>query len=151
MTSLADAGLLIAFINRSDRHHAWAVGEVVRAREVRSRMVVPADVLGEAFTKLRYDRRLSQRRDALVALTVLGLVADNPVVFDWRAPTAERHRRVASLLTKYSDQAFSYVDALVFLTVDDDPAIRQVATVDGKDFRTYRFAHQVEIRTPQDG
>ncbi|MFY9616215.1 MAG: hypothetical protein WAT58_12525 [Candidatus Dormiibacterota bacterium] len=125
------------------------MAEVLRVRELRSKVVVPADVLGEAFTKLRYDRRVSPRRDASVALTVFGLVDDNPTLFEWRTATRDDHRKAAALLEKYSDQAFSYVDALVFLAIDGDRAIDQVLTVDGKDFSTYRFTHDVEIRTPE--
>lgn len=151
MTALADSGLLIAFVNRSDRHHAWAVSEVAGTRKRHSKLVVPADVVGEAFTKLRFDRRVSPRRDATVALAVLGLVADNPALFEWRVATEDRHRRAGSVLAEYADQSFSYVDALVFVTVDDDRSIDRVLTVDGRDFLTYRFARNVQVQTPAAG
>jgi len=44
--------------------------------------------------------------------------------------------------------SFSYVDAIVFALVDDDPTLDQILTVDGRDFSIYRFAHSVEIVVP---
>jgi len=59
VTALADSGLLIAAVNRGDRHHAWATRHILGARQRRVKIVVPDVVVGEAFTKLRYDRRVS--------------------------------------------------------------------------------------------
>jgi predicted nucleic acid-binding protein len=50
--------------------------------------------------------------------------------------------------SKYWDQSFSYVDALVFLTVDAREDVREVLTVDGSDFRTYTFSRSVTVVTP---
>jgi predicted nucleic acid-binding protein len=58
------------------------------------------------------------------------------------------HRWDKDILTKYIDQSFSYVDAVVFAAVDDDPTLDQILTVDGRDFSIYRFAHSVEIIAP---
>jgi hypothetical protein len=38
---------------------------------------------------------------------------------------------------------------VVFTVVDADPAIRQILTVDGRDFAIYRFAHTVDVVVPR--
>ncbi len=44
--------------------------------------MVPEVVAGEAYAKIRYDRRVSSRRDARPALTVFGLLAADSELFD---------------------------------------------------------------------
>lgn len=145
---LADSGLLIAAVNRGDRHHAWATRHILASRQQRTKITVPDIVIGEAFTKLRYDRRVSPRKDASIALTVFRLVDDNADLFELR-PTADRtYEKARDILGQYVDQSFSYVDAIVFTVVDDDRAIRRILTVDGRDFSIYRFAHAVELVVP---
>jgi len=109
---------------------------------------VPDIVVGEAFTKLRYDRRVSPRKDASVALTIFKLVDGATDVFEVRSAGRGTHRRARDILSQYIDQSFSYVDAVVFAAVDDDPTLDQILTVDGRDFSIYRFAHSVEIIVP---
>jgi len=124
------------------------VAQVLAARKGRGRLVVPDFVAGEAFTKLRYDRRVSPRRDASIALTVFAMAASSPDLFEVRPAGDDHHDRAVELLGGYRDQGFSYVDALCFLTVDDDRSINRVLTVDGHDFSTYHFSHRVEVVTP---
>jgi predicted nucleic acid-binding protein len=109
---------------------------------------VPEAVVGEAFTKLRYDRRISPRKDASVALTIFKLLDASPDLFEVRPAGRDTHRWARDILTQYMDQSFSYVDAVVFAAVDNDPTVDQILTVDGRDFSTYRFAHSVEIIVP---
>ncbi len=103
---------------------------------------------GEAYTKIRYDRRVSPRRDATAALMIFGLIEDNPATFAIRTPNLDDHIRAVSVLREYHDQGFSYVDAACFAEIDSDPEIGRVLTVDGRDFRTYRFAHPVDVVLP---
>lgn len=105
-------------------------------------------VVGEAFTKLRYDRRVSPRKDASVALSVFNLVSGIPELFEVRPVGRGAYRRARDILTQYIDQSFSYVDAVVFGIVDDDPTLDQILTVDGGDFSIYRFAHSVDLVVP---
>lgn len=105
-------------------------------------------MVGEAFTKLRYDRRVSPRRDATIALAAFALVDDNPDVFQPVAVPPEAYGRARAILQQYGDHSFSYVDALVFDAVERDRSIRRVLTVDGADFRSFRFSRPVEIVTP---
>jgi len=148
LAALADSGLLIAAVNRGDRHHAWATQHVLAARVQRTRIAVPDLIVGEAFTKLRYDRRVSPRKDASVALSVFKLVDGIPELFDVRPLGRGAYQRARDILAQYIDQSFSYVDAAVFAIVDDDPTLDQILTVDGRDFSIYRFAHSVEIVMP---
>jgi len=104
--------------------------------------------VGEAFTKLRYDRRVSPRKDARIALSIFRLIDESAGLFDLRPSGEGTYLKARDILAQYVDRSFSYVDAVVFTVVDDDPAIRQVLTVDGRDFSTYRFAHTVEIIVP---
>ncbi len=110
--------------------------------------MVPDVVVGEAFTKLRYDRSVSPRKDASVALTIFKLVDGSPDLFEVRPAGRGFHRQAKDILTQYIDQSFSYVDAVVFTAVDDDPALDQILTVDGRDFSIYRFARAVEVIVP---
>ena len=109
---------------------------------------MPEVVVGEAFTKLRYDRRVSPRKDASVALTIFKLLDGTPDLFEVRPAGRGTHRRARDILTQYIDQSFSYVDAVVFAAVDDDPTVDHILTVDGRDFSIYRFVHPVEIIGP---
>ncbi len=104
-------------------------------------------VAGEAFTKLRYDRRVSGRRDARVALAVFGLLAAEPNVFRLRGLPDQSHRRSVELLATYVDQSYSYVDALVLLSADDDHRVDTILTVDAR-LAAYRFSHLVALSTP---
>jgi hypothetical protein len=78
-----------------------------------------------------------------------GLIEDNPGTFAIRTPNLADHLRAVSLLRDYRDRGFSYVDALCFAAIDSDPEIGRVLTVDGRDFRTNRFAHTVEVVLPK--
>lgn len=76
------------------------------------------------------------------------LVDDNAGLFQLRPAGEGTFRKARNILAQYVDQSFSYVDAVVFTLVDDDPAIRQILTVDGRDFSTYQFAHTVDVVVP---
>jgi len=138
---------LIAALNRDDRHHRWAVNAIAAQRKLRTPIVVPEVVAGEAYTKLRYDRRVSGRHDARPALTVFGLLAADSELFEIRGMPGESHRRSVDLLARYVDQTFSWVDAIVLLCADDDHGVEKLWTVDST-FGAYRFSHQVLVSSP---
>ena len=140
---------MIAALNRGDQHHRWAVNVIEGQRKLRSPIVVPEVVAGEAFTKLRYDRRVSGRGDARPALAVFGLLAEDSELFEIRGTPNESHRRSVELLAKYVDQAFSWVDAIVLLSADDDRRVERLWTVDST-LRAYRFSHPVVVSSPGD-
>jgi hypothetical protein len=116
-------------------------------RKVRGTIVVPGVVAGEAFTKLRYDRRVSGRRDARPALAVFGLLAADTDLFEIRGLPDESHPRSVELLARYLDQAFSWVDAIVLLSADDDRRVDALLTVDSS-LGAYRFSHHVALSIP---
>ena len=138
---------MIAALNRHDRHHRWAVKVIAAQRKLRAPIVVPEVVAGEAYTKLRYDRRVSGRRDARPALTVFGLLAADSELFEIRGMPSESHRRSVDLLARYVDQTFSWVDAIVLLSSDDDSRVERVWTVDST-LGAYRFSHQLLVSSP---
>jgi hypothetical protein len=116
-------------------------------RSQRLRIVVPEVVAGEAFTKLRYDRRVSGRRDARAALSVFGLLAADSELFELRGMPDESYRRSGELLATYVDQDFSCVDAIVLLCADDDRQVDGLLTVDSS-LAVYRFSHQISLSSP---
>jgi len=109
--------------------------------------VVPEVVAGETFTKLRYDRRVSGRHDARPALTVFGLLAADSEMFEIRGLPNQSHLRSVELLARYVDQTFSWVDAIVLLSADDDSRVDRLWTVDST-LGAYRFSHQVLVSSP---
>jgi hypothetical protein len=138
---------LIAALNRDDRHHHWAVNVIAAQRKLRAPIVVPEVVAGEAYTKLRYDRSVSGRGDARPALTVFGLLAADSELFEVRGMPSESHRRSVDLLARYVDQTFSWIDAIVLLSADDDHQVERLWTVDST-LGAYRFSHQVLVSNP---
>jgi hypothetical protein len=110
-------------------------------------IVVPEVVAGEAFTKLRYDKRVSSRRDARPALTVFSLLTANQELFEIRRMPHESYRGSIELLATYVDQAFSWVDSIVLLSADEDHRIERLWTVDAS-LRAYRFSHDVVVASP---
>ncbi|MHB8613781.1 MAG: type II toxin-antitoxin system VapC family toxin [Candidatus Dormibacteraceae bacterium] len=138
---------MIAALNRDDRHHRWAVNVIAAQRKLRAPIVVPEVVAGEAYTKLRYDHRVSGRHDARPALTVFGLLDPDSELFEIRGMPSESHRRSVDLLARYVDQTFSWVDAIVLLSADDDRQVGRIWTVDST-LRAYRFLHQVVVSGP---
>ncbi|HXN90321.1 MAG TPA: hypothetical protein VN906_02450 [Candidatus Sulfotelmatobacter sp.] len=138
---------MIAALNRDDRHHHWAANVIAAQRKLRAPIVVPEVVAGEAYTKLRYDRRVSGRHDARPALTVFGLLAADSELFEIRGMPSESHRRSVALLARYVDQTFSWVDAIVLLSADDDRHVERLWTVDST-IGAYRFSHEVQVSSP---
>ena len=56
----------------------------------------------------------------------------------------DSQRRSVELLARYVDQAFSWVDAIVLLSADDDRRVERLLTVDST-LSAYRFSHQVVV------
>ncbi len=91
---------------------------------------------------------MSGRRDARPALALFGLLAAAPDVFEIRESVAKSYPRARDLLHKYVDQAYSYVDAIVLLTADDDREVSTLLTVDSS-LAAYRFSHPVTVDNPR--
>ena len=128
MKGIADTGFIIAFGNRDDGHHAWAV-EV--ARKLTEPLLTCEAVLAEAAFHLRS------------STYVLSLVVDEmlQVEFD----VAENAARLAELAERYQDQQPDLADLCVIRMSELHPK-HTVITTDQKYFRIYRRNKREAIR-----
>jgi predicted nucleic acid-binding protein len=117
---IADTGFLVAFANRADRHHGWAVG---LARQVTEPLLTCEAVLAEAAFHL-----------GSVAL-VLAMVREGLMVpaFDCR----QHLRELVALAERYADRRPDLAD-LCLIRMSELYPRHSVITVDRRDFRVYR-------------
>lgn len=120
MKGIADTGFLVAFANREDRHHAWAVE---LAEQVSEPLLTCEAVLAEAAFHLRN------------VPVVLAMVRDGLVVpaFD----CTEHLAQLQTLATRYADRHPDFADLCLVRMSELHPRL-PVITVDRKDFRIYR-------------
>jgi predicted nucleic acid-binding protein len=120
MKGIADTGFLVAFGNRRDRYHDWAVGI---AKEVSSPLLTCEAVLAEAAFHLgKVPLVLAMVREGLVTLA-----------FDCKAHLPQ----LAALAVRYDDQNPDLADLCLIRMSELFPK-HPVLTVDKKDFRVYR-------------
>jgi uncharacterized protein len=118
--AIADTGFLVAFANRADAYHAWAVELAERVTEP---LLTCEPVLAEASFHLRD-----------VAL-VLAMVSDGLV-----RPTFDVGANLAPLLAlakRYEDREPDLADLCIIRMSELHPR-HSVITVDSADFRVYR-------------
>ena len=120
MNGLADAGFLVAFANRHDRHHAWAVGV---AERVTDPLLTCEAVLAEAAFHL-------ENVGLVLAMVQEGLVE---LAFDCR----EHLPQLAALAARYADRHPDLADLCLIRMSELHPR-HPVITVDRNDFRIYR-------------
>lgn len=120
MTGIADTGFLVAFANRKDRHHAWAV-EV--ASQIDAALLTCDAVLAETAFHL-----------ADVSL-VLAMVREGLVLPQLLVP--DHLSRLAELAKRYSDRKPDLADLCLIRLSELNPSL-PVITTDVKDFRIYR-------------
>ena len=120
MKGIADTGFLVAFANRTDRHHAWAV----RVAEGLTEPLLTCEaVLAEAAFHLQsVGLVLAMLREGLIALS-----------FDCRAHLSQ----LDALARRYSDRPPDLAD-LCLIRMSELHPHHSVVTVDRKDFRVYR-------------
>lgn len=120
MKGIADTGFLIAFTNRRDRHHDWAVE---LARQVVAPLLTCEAVLAEAAFHLE-DSAL-----------VLALVRDGLVrpALD----VAEQLPRLLQIAERFADRRPDLADVCLIRLSELYPR-HPVLTVDAADFRVYR-------------
>jgi predicted nucleic acid-binding protein len=117
---IADTGFLVAFANRGDLHHEWAVRLAERVDEP---LLTCEAVLAEAAFHLRNASLvLAMVRDGLVALA-----------FDCR----DHLPQLASLAKRYADREPDLAD-LCLIRMSELHPHHSVITVDRADFRIYR-------------
>jgi predicted nucleic acid-binding protein len=118
--AIADTGLLVAFANRGDRHHDWAVGI---AAQIDEPLLTCDAVLAETAFHLRNSRLvLEMVRDGLVT-----------PAFDVRAHVED----LLSLAKRYADRHPDLADLCLIRLSELHPR-RRVITTDVEDFRVYR-------------
>jgi uncharacterized protein len=123
---LIDAGPLVALIDRGDQHHARCVEAL---REIRG----PLITVWPAFTEAMY--LLGPSWQAQAALWEM--VASETV--ELRTIDHGDVSRMAELMRKYHDLPMDLADAALVRVAERD-RIRQVFTLDQRDFRVYRPA-----------
>jgi uncharacterized protein len=117
---IADTGFLVAFANRSDRHHQWAVGV---AEQVSEPLLTCEAVLAETAFHLR-------NVSVVLAMLQEGLIA---LAFDCR----EHIPQLAALAQRYADRQPDLADLCLVRMSELHPG-HSVLTVDRADFRVYR-------------
>jgi uncharacterized protein len=120
MKGIADTGLLVAFLNRNDAYHDWAVGVAGRVTEP---LLTCEAVLAEAAFHL-------QSVSLVLALVSEGLIA---VAFDCN----DHLPQLAALAKRYADRHPDLADLCLVRMSEIHPR-HSVITVDREDFRVYR-------------
>lgn len=120
MTGIADTGFLVAFANRNDRHHDWAVRLAERVTEP---LLTCEAVLAEtAFHLQSASVALAMVREGLV--TVAFAAGDHVL-------------QLAALADRYADRQPDLADLCLIRMSELHPR-HHVITVDAEDFRVYR-------------
>lgn len=120
MKGIADTGFLVAFANRQDSHHDWALNV---AQQVTEPLLTCEAVLAEASYHLQS------------VGTVLGLVREGLVVvaFDCR----DHWPQLEALAARYADRNPDLAD-LCLVRLSELHPHHSVITVDRQDFKVYR-------------
>ena len=127
MKGIADTGFLVAFGNRRDSHHAWAL-EV--ARRVTEPLLTCDAVIAEAAFHLR-------SASLVLAFIQEGLVRPAFVLADHLA-------RLAELASRYADRAPDLADLCLIRMSELHPR-HPVITTDLADFKVYRRGRREAI------
>ena len=120
MKGIADTGFLVAFANRNDHYHAWAVS---LARSVTEPLLTCEAVLAETAFHL-------QSVPLVLAMVAEGLIE---IAFDCRSQLGQ----LAALAERYSDRNPDLAD-LCLIRMSEIYPKHSVITVDRADFRIYR-------------
>ena len=125
MSWLLDTGPLVAFFDRRDRFHQWALDQWRRAPIP---LLTCEAVLAEATHLLQQHAGLNPAR--VLALIERGVVAT-------RFQVSEHSGSLMRLLEEYADQNMQFADACLVLMSEVTPNCR-VFTLDRTDFGVYR-------------
>jgi uncharacterized protein len=128
MKGIADSGFIVAFGNRNDQHHGWAV-EI--ARRVTEPLLTCEAVLAEAAYHLR------------AVPFVLSLLDDGmlQLAFD----CSKNLEQLAMLARRYEDRRPDLADLCIVRMSELYPR-HAVITIDENDFRVYRKNRREVIR-----
>jgi uncharacterized protein len=120
LNAIADTGFLVAFANRSDVHHDWAVR---LAADVTEPLLTCEPVLAEAAFHLQ--------NTALV----LAMIDDQLITVAFAC--SEHVAQLAALAKRYADRKPDLADLCLIRMSELHPR-HSVVTVDRDDFRVYR-------------
>lgn len=120
MKGIADTGFLVAFANRNDRHHEWAV--TVAARVIEPLLTCEAVLAETSFHLRNVSLVLAMIRDGLIALA-----------FDCQ----DHLPQLVALASRYGDRQPDLAD-LCLIRMSELYPRHSVITVDYEDFRVYR-------------
>jgi predicted nucleic acid-binding protein len=120
--SICDTGPLVAYLNRNDRHHAWAL-ELMR--QVRPPLLTSEPVLTEAVYFLR--------EDGLELEPLFLLLERNTVRIEFEL--GAHWARVRTLMERY--ERMDLADASMVVMSELHPRC-QILTLDRRDFSVYR-------------
>lgn len=120
MKGIADTGFLVAFANRDDMHHDWAVGLAARVTEP---LLTCEPVLAETAFHL-------QSVPVTLAMVTEGLVT---IAFE----CSDHLPQLAALAKRFSDRQPDLAD-LCLIRMSELYPRHAVLTVDREDFRIYR-------------
>ena len=120
MRAIADTGVLVAFANRNDAHHDWAVSLVER---IEPPMLTCEAVLAETVFHLQH------------AAVVLAMVRDGlvTIAFDCASHIAQ----LEALARRYADRQPDLADLCLIRMSELFPR-HSVVTTDRVDFKVYR-------------
>ena len=120
MKGIADTGFLVAFANRTDRHHEWAAGLAARVTEP---LLTCEAVLAESAFHLRsMPLVLTMVREGLVELA---FAASDHLI------------QLGELAERYADRQPDFADICLIRMSELYPR-HSVITVDRGDFKVYR-------------
>jgi uncharacterized protein len=120
MKGIADTGLLVAFANRNDAHHRWAVS--VAAKVTEPLLTCEAVLAETAFHLRNVEMTLAMLSDGLITLA-----------FDCN----DHLPRLEALAKRYADRRPDLADLCLIRMSELNPR-HSVITVDRSDFRVYR-------------
>lgn len=120
MRGIADTGFVVAFLNRSDRHHGWAL-------EIAATVSEPLLTCEAVLSEAGFQVGSAQRVLALVQDGLLKIAFDLPRNFG----------QVRELADRYQDRRPDLAD-LCLVRMSELYSGLPVLTVDESDFRVYR-------------
>jgi predicted nucleic acid-binding protein len=120
--TICDTGPLVAYLNRNDPYHSWAVAVM---KQVRSPMLTTEPVLTEVAYFLRTDR--------IDVGPLFQLLERDAVRLD--LPVATHWPRLRTLMARYDQMDLA--DASIVVLSERHPR-SQVVTIDRRDFSIYR-------------
>ncbi|MBK9166508.1 MAG: PIN domain-containing protein [Bryobacterales bacterium] len=122
MTTICDTGPLLAYLNRNDPHHAWAVALM---KQVRPPMLVSEPVLTEVLSFLR--------EDGVPVDPLFQLLEREAVRLDF--DLSAHWPRIRTLMSRY--RQMDLADASIVVMSELHTRSR-VLTIDRRDFSVYR-------------